>query len=267
MKMFFAKDVQFAIQRHISIESLCERYDCTEAEFNRRLRQLYKHSTDDVISRIKKSADKAAKPAKKPDPIPEPAPTEVADDDETYLLELRASEITLREEIYRLEIDYEDHAVVHRDCIRQIKAEKEEIDKLTSELEDHLARVKLIANQNNSEVATMNSLCAARRTKREDLENVQAQIAELTRVRLYVEADGNIRVKSSSIEIDDTGSAELAAELFADQRYESYRVVAIRTAARVISVVSHLSIQAEVDFADDEVGLVFLEYADAHQPN
>ena len=271
MKVFFEKDIHFAIQKHISVKELCTKYDCTEKEFLRHIRHLYKNAADDIIKKINQSAEKQKKPKNKlsvseSEPASNSTTEESTKDDEAYLLELKAAEIALKEDIYGLEIDYEDHAKVHRDYIRKIRTEKEEIDKLTSELRNHLECVKNLSAQNNIEVATMNSICNARREKKSDLDNIQAQIGELTRVKLYIEANGDIRVISGKPgELDNTGSAELANELFANPKFESYRIVAIKTAASVISVIKHLPVQAEVDFADDEVGLIFLEYSDLHK--
>lgn len=296
MKPIFSKDIQMGIKKHWSVATFCEKFECTEDEFMRQVGRIYRNK-DDIVKQIEQSAKKASKkkvtpleiarktvdvvekttiattattttPAEIPVATPVTAPTSIEENtrqsDEDYLFQLRQSDNALREEIITLEVEHQSHRARRKTILSQIRKKKEEIDDLNDQLTKLTDSVEALESDYNFEASVMNELSAMRREKKKILAGITAKIADLSRPKLYVENDGSITfIRGTETAVCDDRAQATAAALFADERFDSCRVSALRHAARVITLMSTLPAEAEVDFADDEVGLIYLEYIGA----
>ena len=68
--------------------------------------------------------------------------------------------------------------------------------------------------------------------------------------------DGRIE-NEIGVELDDSGNDEVYRQLLEDERAQNLRLNAIRTLAKVIKIVEHLSADTVVVFEDGEVDEVY----------
>ena len=166
-----AREVCEGIKNGFGVAHFCVKYDCTEQEFETRIKQLYSKNERDCKKKLSalrandgKNAKKAARARasmpknNEPDTCEESATndevTAEATEDivtvETATLEqLKTMESELSEELMQLESDHVEAAKLHRSCIETSRGLKKELEDIKVSLQNIRKKYEKIQNRFN----------------------------------------------------------------------------------------------------------------------
>ena len=221
-----AREVCEAIKNGLGVAHFCVKYDCTEQEFERRLKQLYSKNEKDRKKkraalrandeRLAKRAVKARESTSKNDEsdYSEDLSTtdEVAAEEaeeiitvETATLEqLKAMEAELSDKLMLMETEHKEKARSHRDCIGISRELKKELGDMKVQLHGIRKKYEEVTAQDNDLIARMNEISAEHYNKSAEIQRVRERIKELSKVVVFVYADGSITAENLDVVAGDT---------------------------------------------------------------
>ena len=254
-----AREVCEAIKNGLGVAHFCVIYDCTEQEFERRLKQLYSKNEKDrkkKLAALRANDERLAKRAVK-------ARESTSKNDESdYSEDLSTTDEVAAEEA-------EEIITVETATLEQLKAMEAELsDKLMLMETEHKEKARLqlhgirkkyeeVTAQDNDLIARMNEISAEHYNKSAEIQRVRERIKELSKVVVFVYADGSITAENLDVNLDDTGSDELYRSLFEKDECGELRAKEIKTLARIVMISKHLPENTEVVFDNAEIEGVF----------
>ena len=274
-----AREVCEAIKNGLGVAHFCVKYDCTEQEFERRLKQLYSKNEKDRKKklaalrandeRLAKRAVKARESTSKNDESDYSEDLSTTDEvaaeeaEETITVEtatleqLKAMEVELSDKLMLMETEHKEKARLHRDCIGISRELKKELEDMKVQLHGIRKKYEEVTAQDNDLIARMNEISAEHYNKSAEIQRVRERIKELSKVVVFVYADGSITAENLDVNLDDTGSDELYRSLFEKDECGELRAKEIKTLARIVMISKHLPENTEVVFDNAEIEGVF----------
>ena len=244
------KSIMDGIKRGMTIADFCEKYECSEEEFRRRLEFLYKYRSEHREDKFKRILDalEANKKKRKPRKITEAKGIEteeeadetVADnlEEEDDLETLKRLEEEQSSEIMELEGQHKELFSEHKKTIKSLRAISTEMERLRKEFSEKNTEAQGLINRDTELVQAMNDISAARREKVAILEKTRERIRELDILFLYVYDSGEITTANGS-SIPEPESAKLTAMLeelssVAGEECQELRLREITTLAKLL---------------------------------
>lgn len=272
-----AKKIRLRLKKNKGMSQLCAEMACSEDEMLEAIRSVYKKKkkiAEDIITELKDNDKKNARRHHNEveavvEPAEEVATCETIDvteeatelQVETLPLEeivdgLKKTEHEQSEKAMGLESQHKKLASERRELFRKMRDIRSENRELWGKIVKNKDLYESIANESNELGNSMNEISKDLRDVREALENTRAEIDALNVVEIFVYTDGRIE-NEVGVELDDSGSDEVYRQLLEDERAQNLRLNAIRTLAKVVKIVEHLSADTVVIFEDDEVDEVY----------
>ncbi len=278
-------DIKNGIKYGVGVDEFCSKYDCTEEEFERRVRGMYHGKADEILGEIRASERKHRKdrsrfrsgkvkgtsaglldaPMDAGDGTVETeqdtaAPAETI---ESELELLRAEEKTVSDRVMTEENDFQLLLSHHKEKLGELREIQKELLRIKNTFIAKSEQFRLIVADDNSLVERMNKISEARRANIKDLERIRERIKVLETVTLYAYDDGNITIiDGPAMELDDTGSDGLFPELVTNPKCENLTVRQIRLIARMFCIVKNASLPTEVLFDSESVGKAYNQLLD-----
>lgn len=271
------RDVRYGIKHGLDTDGFCEKYGCTNDEFERRIRNLYRHGASAILDEIHANAKKrnragGAKSLLKNAPPPagsalsapdlaqstiddiaissEPVALTTNPKDPSPLQALRTQERQQSDEVISLESEHKSIARRHREYIRQLRQIQEDLIKIKADFETKAAEYQTIVEANNQLVLQMNQISQTRSEKVALLEETRRSIESLTTIVICAYENGTIEPleKASDFELDESGSDTRYTDLLSRAECEDLRLKDIRILSRMLSIVHNATRRVEPIF-------------------
>jgi len=277
------RDVRYGIKHGLDTDGFCEKYGCTNDEFERRIRNLYRHDASVVLDEIHANAKKrnraggaksllknAPPPAGSVLSAPDLAQSTIDDiaissesvalintkalttspKDPSPLQALRTQERQQSDEVISLESEHKSIARHHREYIRQLRQIQEDLIKIKADFETKAAEYQTIVEANNQLVLQMNQISQTHSEKVALLEETRRSIESLTTIVICAYENGTIEPleKTSGFELDESGSDARYTDLLSRAECEDLRLKDIRILSRMLSIVHNTTRRVEPVF-------------------
>lgn len=269
------REIRVKCKAGYGILYFCEKYDCTEQEFEAKIKQFYSKAEVDgrkILSSLrendannaKKSAKEgvaatgtSAKDTSENSPANDEPPEETTTVETATLEQLKEMEAMLSNVLMSLESTHKKLAEKHLNCTAKTREQKKKVEEIEVMLQSLKKDYLETTAQDNALIKEMNGISAAHYDKTTKIQRVRDRIKELSRILLFVYADGTIAIENSDMILDESGSDKLYLELAEKDECEELRVKDIRILARVMIVCSHLPENTELVFDNAEIEGVF----------
>ena len=259
------KKVRVMIKRGDTLNSLTEKYECTEDELRSRIDRLFtiKGAAHDVWNQLVANGKKA-KSSKSPvlDQEPEQEQTEEAivsvDPDNTEALgiqQLRESEEEKSKIVLSLEKELSAIMRERYELRKQFQTLRKEIaDLKRTYLKKYKSAEKLIQRDNDLD-KRMSEVAATCQEEKAALEAIRGKIEEASKIVLSVYENGEIALFEGILanKLDDRGHEDLYNSLREREEAEDFRPRDLRVIARLIKIVSRISVPFDIIFENEEV--------------
>lgn len=260
-----AKQFRLFVKEGETLESLQERFSCTEEEIEARLEQIYHRSKKEVQGIMSDLKANRKKPHRKSGDIkiePKTVTTkdvpgeEIKDNGKDVdvkiteienekpetntekkeaILRLAEKEQNLSDEVISLEVKHKELAQCHHAQMGDLRKLQEEIENIKSALQDCHDKYETIVRDANRVAEEMNSISQIRRERITELESVRQEIKERRKITIFVYRDGSIEAPDNpDFVVNDEGSGELKLELSERKECQDLRVRDITTLARLL---------------------------------
>lgn len=280
-----AKGIRYGIKHRMSVKDFCAKYDCTDEEFRRRLKVIYKHEADEIYREICTAANKdrnrqesvqraadddlatavvVVETVVRDSPWQGPDPTCVQESVTDKIERLKVQESEQSSIVMNLENEHKGLANQRRGKIQELRKIQDDIDQLEAKFRKYAARYTRIVEESNEIAAEMNQISAKRREEKSALEEIRAQIRELETVILFVYDDGTIAPldENLTVELDDTGFEAALSSLMQEKSCQDLRVKDIQIIARLSCIIKNSKVQIETVFENEEIELACLMLRD-----
>lgn len=238
------KSIKSGIKNGWTADDFCEKYQCSEEEFEKKVTQLYKSSKRSangkkVLAEIennakkhsgKKSSKKIAKDSKTVK-APESAPDN--------LDELKTKERALSNQLMSLESKFYELKNQHTQHQKELRQTKKSLETLRKSYVELATKYETISGQADAIAQSMNEISKEGKIKREELKAVRESIESLKTITLCVFNSGEITVESTStqvIELDETGHDELYDSLAKNTLCDDLRQKDVKILARLLAI-------------------------------
>lgn len=270
-----AREIRVKRKAGYGVLYFCEKYDCTEQEFEAKIKQFYSKAEVDgrkILASLrendannaKKSTKEAAvapktsaKDASEDSPANDESPEETVTVETATLEQLKEMEAMLSNVLMSLESTHKKLAEKHRNCTAKTREQKKKVEEIEVMLQSLKKDYLETTAQDNALIEEMNGISASHYDKTTKIQRVRDRIKELSRILLFVYADGTIAIENSDMVLDESGSDELYRELTEKDECEKLRMKEIRVLARVLKVCSHLPEDTEIVFDNAEIEKAF----------
>lgn len=272
-----AKNLQVELNKGTGMNGLCAIYDATEEEIRSHIRRLYNQSkskTNDIFAQLKKNDAKAARKQRKNSvnndtiataPVEETVAVEVQE--ETFE-EAAPSLVKMQEQAKMLSDEVVDIEVAHeslRTRRSNLKVDMCELSNRLTKLRKQIVEIgteyRIKAEEFNQIAGEMLTLSKEKALKIGKLDELNAQIARLQTIELFIYDDGNVVAENrSDIVLDDSGYEATYEELLrSDKDYLDLKKSQLMVLARVICIVNNLGCNAsiELSFDDEAIELAY----------
>lgn len=263
--------VRFGIKHGFTFSDFCAKYECDEADFQRKLRTLYRNDYEKMHAAIEANTRKQNRHrsgesyrevvAALANNLPEgtsltpeavsfvggqmplasstangsPAVSKKPAEDELALLKQQETELS--DQIMELESRHKAAAKQHREHIRNLRKLREELDAIRQAFEAKATEYKAVVDANNRLAEQMNDISQSRSREVSKLTTLREQIVALTVIPICAYENGQIEaIDNTGIALDDQGSELLFLELRDQPELEELRIKDIRLLARVICI-------------------------------
>ena len=163
--------------------------------------------------------------------------TPEVDDDLEFLIK---EEKRLSTEIIGLETWHKEEAEKRRGRLKEMRAIKQEIERLEESLKQACKEFKETVEQADSLAENMNAISRQRYPKVMELQELRAKIEERMSVSLAVYDSGEIVIlEGTDFNMDDSGHTEIYARLIESEECQELRLKDIKVMARLLSIASN----------------------------
>lgn len=274
-----AREVCEGIKNGYGVTHFCVKYDCTKQEFETRLKQLYSKSEKAYkkkLSTLRANDEKLAKKAAKAKVsttknvesnireeviTTDEAAAETVEETvtiETATLEqLKTIEAELSDNLIQLESEHKEKARQHRGCIGTSRELKKELEDMKVQLQGIRRKYENVTTQDNNLIARMNAISAEHYDKTIEIQRVRERIRDLSKIIVFVYADGAVVTENMGVDLNDLGSDEIYRNLFEKDECGELRAREIKTLAKVLAISKHLPENSEIVFDNAEIEEVF----------
>ena len=173
------------------------------------------------------------------------------------LEQLKEMEAMLSNVLMSLESTHKKLAEKHRNCTAKTREQKKKVEEIEVMLQSLKKDYLETTAQDNALIEEMNGISASHYDKTTKIQRVRDRIKELSRILLFVYADGTIAIENSDMVLDESGSDELYRKLTEKDECEKLRMKEIRVLARVLKGCSHLPEDTEIVFDNAEIEKAF----------
>ena len=259
------KKVRVMIKRGDTLNSLTEKYECTEDELRSRIDRLFtiKGAAHDVWNQLVANGKKA-KSSKSPvlDQEPEQEQTEEAivsvDPDNTEALgiqQLRESEEEKSKIVLSLEKELSAIMRERYELRKQFQTLRKEIADLKRTYLKKCQSAEKIIQRDNDLDKRMSEVAATCQEEKAALEAIRGKIEEASKIVLSVYENGEIALFEGILanKLDDRGHEDLYNSLREREEAEDFRPRDLRVIARLIKIVSRISVPFDIIFENEEV--------------
>lgn len=245
------KQVRLGLKKGWGASKFCEKYGVTESELSERISQLYKYQkkVSGVLSELKvneKKFNHHKQEVKNRKGVPVSTVTEetkslgetpeVGDDLEFLIKE----EKRLSTEIIGLETWHKEEAEKRRGRLKEMRAIKQEIERLEESLKQACKEFREAVEQADSLAENMNAISRQRYPKVMELQELRAKIEERMSVSLAVYDSGEIVIlEGTDFNMDDSGHTEIYARLIESEECQELRLKDIKVMAKLLSIASN----------------------------
>ena len=287
IKMLKAKNLQDGIKRGMTVSDFCEKYHCSPEELEIQIGNLYKHNTskakefmDQMEANSKKARPKKVEPGVQTEVvedecvtvaetesvevivgIPVPTTETVISAHTAELEELENSDKTLSREVMDLEAQHADLANQHKGCLNQLREIRKELVEIEKAYNDKCAQCESVIQDNNEVVAQMNDISVKLREKRAVLDETRQKIAELSKLFVFVYADGGIYVNDSRVDEDIPLDEALFSELLAKPECEELKLKEVKTLTKMLTFARTSTLPVEYTCENEDLEIAYLEFA------
>ena len=177
---------------------------------------------------------------------------------ETATLEqLKTIEAELSDDLMQLESEHKEKARQHRGCIGTSRELKKELEDMKVQLQGIRRKYENVTTQDNNLIARMNAISAEHYDKTIEIQRVRERIRDLSKIIVFVYADGAVVTENMGVNLNDLGSDEIYRNLFEKDECGELRAREIKTLAKVLAISKHLPENSEIVFDNAEIEEVF----------
>lgn len=271
------------MKKRIGFEEYCQIYGCSDGDLVYHIRRLFISDGDKIIKQLRKissenedgllrrakrsqkqsrkllakaGADgKATDTPKEGEDTPNPPPMEISASPSDPLVELRAQEQSLSDQVIQLESEHKRLNGLHCGCLDQLRGIQKEIEAIREELQQKGAAYEQIVERNNQIVQDMNTISQQRSDLLSELCDVRQEIKAKTVIEVFVYTNGDIELvdTAANVPLDDTGSEEIYTDLIGRDSLQDLRIRDIRTLSRIIRIVGNSELRIQPTFEDDSL--------------
>ena len=259
------KKVRVMIKRGETLKDLMAKYECTEDELRSRIDHLFtiKGAAHDVWNQLVANGKKV-KSFKPPvlNQEPEQNQTEeaiVSVPDNTEVLgiqQLRESEEEKSKTVLSLEKEYSAIERERYELRKRFQALRKEIADLKRTYLKRCQSAEKIIQKDNDLNKRMGEVAAACQEEKAALEAIREKIEEVSKIVLSVYENGEIALFEGILtdnKLDDRGYEDLYNSLREREEAEDFRPRDLRVIARLIKIVSRISVPFDIIFENEEV--------------
>lgn len=250
------RDVRFGIKNGFTFTDFCHKYNCTQAEFEDRIRGIYRYDSKKMLDSIRANAKRKGRQSRPetsntapttnrtvepPINNSETTATSTLPNPQSQLKILRQQEQALSDEVIRLESKHKAIAQQHRGHIRELRDLHTELETLRQTFEEKVTAYEAIASHNNELVTLMNQISQERNQRAGALADLRQQIKSLTEVVICAYDNGTIEPMDydGNITLNETGSDALFSTLRDREDLEELRVKDIKILSRVLAIINN----------------------------
>lgn len=258
------KKVRVMIKRGETLKDLMAKYECTEDELRSRIDHLFtiKGAAHDVWNQLVANGKKV-KSFKPPvlNQEPEQNQTEeaiVSVPDNTEVLgiqQLRESEEEKSKTVLSLEKEYSAIVRERYELRKKFQTLREEIADLKRAYLKKCRSAEKIIQKENDLNKRMGEVAATCQEEKAALEAIRGKIEEVSKIVLSVYENGEIALFEGILadKLDDRGHEDLYNSLREREEAEDFRPRDLRVIARLIKIVSRISVPFDIIFENEEV--------------
>ena len=271
------KKVRISIKRGWTTDDFCGKFGCSTDELFARIGQLYtvRETALQVWSEIAANEKKARKATKvaEAEIVEEVAQQVIAEEttdsveeaepetaepvtENPALAELREIEEKQSATVVNLEKEHTALASERYNLRKSFQRVREELMEIRAAFEAKGHEAEEIVQKDNELVNRMNEIAVVYREERASLETIRDRIKEAFKIAIGVYSNGEITLlEESEIVLDETGHEELFETLREREEAEDFRPRDLRVVARLMTIVSRLTVPFDITFDNDEVQL------------
>ena len=218
----------------------CEKYRCTEEEFESRVHQVFKDekSAKECLEKISSNTGKR-KPKRN-----------TTDVDHSYdeLNELQKEEVDLSKEVRKLEVDFQSLKKRHKEKLQNLRDKKSELEAFRDEILKERKKTERLIRQSNVVVEKMNETSKKWSEKTSALDEMRKRIEKLKKLTLCIFDDGTITnyEDGAEVKLDDAGHEGVYAELVKSEDLDNLRQREVKLLARLLTMRRNSSLEVEI---------------------